>query len=302
VRITQRAVTLTSLQGLNRNLEALGKLQNQLTSGKLINKPSDSATGTNRAMQTRSEQASVAQQARNVNDAKSWLEQGSSTMLQMLSMTQRIRDLTVQGLNTGAVSDSSQKALATEVASLREGLLNLANTRVAGRPLFGGVTAGEKAYEGGAYVGTTPGIDAVTGTATGTVTRRVSDSELLRVDLTGPEAFGAGTKSLFSVVERIATDLVDAPADLGADLAALDDAMKIMQGAVADLGARAARLERLEQVNADRTLTLQAQLASTENIDLPNTIMNLSMQETGYQAALAATAKVISPTLLDFLR
>lgn len=299
MRITQRAVTLTSLQGLNRNLESLGKLQNQLTSGRLINKPSDSPTGTNKAMQTRAEQASVAQQGRNVADAKSWLEQGSTSMLQMLDMTQRIRDLTVQGLNTGAASPESRKALATEVASLKEGLLNMANTRVAGRPVFGGVTAGDKAYDPtGAYIGTT----VTPGDPLGTVTRRVSDSELLRVDLTGPEAFGSGADSLFAVVGRIANDLEVDPDSLTADLAALDVAMKTMQGAVADIGARGARLERVEEVQAERTLTLKAQLGAVENIDLPLTIMNLSMQETGYQAALAATAKVISPTLLDFLR
>lgn len=299
MRITQRAVTLTSLQGLNRNLDALGKLQNQLTSGKLINKPSDSPTGTNKAMQVRAEQAAVAQQGRNVADAKSWLDQGSSAVLQMMNMTQRIRDLTVQGMNTGAVSDASQKALATEVSSLREGLLNMANTRVAGRPVFGGVTPGDTAYDpDGTYVGTTvtPGSDV------GTVARRVTDSERLRVDLTGPEAFGSGATSLFSVVERIAGDLVSAPDSLKADLAQLDDVMRTMQGAVADLGARASRLGRVEQVNADRTLALKTQLGSVENIDLPLTIMNLNMQQTGYEAALNATAKVISPTLLDFLR
>ena len=58
----------------------------------------------------------------------------------------------------------------------------------------------------------------------------------------------------------------------------------------------------MEQVNADRTLTLQSRLAETENIDLPNTIMRLQMQKVGYQAALAATAKALQPTLLDFLR
>ena len=36
MRITQRAVALTSLQGLNRNLDAVGRLQQQLTSGRLI--------------------------------------------------------------------------------------------------------------------------------------------------------------------------------------------------------------------------------------------------------------------------
>src|SRR5829696_2842685 len=242
MRITQRAVTLTSLQGLNRNLETLGKLQNQLTSGRLINKPSDSPTGTNTAMQTRSEQAGVTQQARNIADAKTWLDQGSATVMQAVNMTQRIRDLTVQAVN-GAASDTSRRALATEVASLREGLVDLANTRIAGRPLFGGVTAGGTAYAtDGTYVGST----------TGTVARRVSDSELLRIELTGPEAFGSGPGSLFAVVDRIATDLVGDTDALGADLDALDEAMATMQGAVAELGARGARLERVEGVNFDR--------------------------------------------------
>jgi flagellar hook-associated protein 3 FlgL len=292
VRITQKAVTLTSLQGLNGNLARLGDLQNQLTSGKSINRPSDSPTGTNKAMQTRSEQATLAQYTRNASDAKGWLDQADGTLMRMIDMTQRIRDLTLQGSNASS-SPSSQQALATEVASLRDGLINLANTRVAGRPVFGGVTAGDKAYDAtGAYIGS----------PTGTVTRRVSDSELLRVDLRGPEAFGTGAASLFSVVNDIAVDLVAAPGDLATDLANLDTALKTMQGAVADIGARGSRLERLERVNADRTVTLTTQLSAAEDIDLPNTIMQLSMQETGYQAALAATAKVISPTLLDFLR
>ena len=106
MRITQRAVALTSLQGLNRNLDAVGKLQQQLTSGRLISAPSDSPTGTNKAMQTRGEQAAAAQQGRNISDAKSWLEQADSTLRQMLDTTRRVRDLTVQGLNSGAGAES----------------------------------------------------------------------------------------------------------------------------------------------------------------------------------------------------
>src|SRR3954468_10813543 len=101
MRITQRAVALTSLQGLNRNLDAVGKLQQQLTSGRLINAPSDSPTGTNKAMQTRAEQAAVAQQGRNISDAKGWLEQGDSTLREMLDTTRRGRGPTPPGPYTG---------------------------------------------------------------------------------------------------------------------------------------------------------------------------------------------------------
>jgi flagellin-like hook-associated protein FlgL len=293
MRITQRAVALTSLQGLNRNLDAVGKLQQQLTSGRLINAPSDSPTGTNRAMQTRAEQSAVAQQGRNISDAKGWLEQADSSIREMLDTTRRVRDLTVQGLNTGAVSDASQQALAIEVASLRDGLLSLANTTVQGRPLFGGVTPGSKAYNAD---GTWAGL------AGPPITRRLSESEKVRVDLTGPEAFGPAGSNLFDIVERISTNLTTDPVALATDLADLDTAIKRMSTSVADIGARASRVDRAEQLNFDRSMTLTAQLGETENIDLPNTIMKLQMQQVGYEAALAATAKAISPTLLDYLR
>jgi flagellin-like hook-associated protein FlgL len=296
VRITQRAVALTSLQGLNRNLDAVGKLQQQLTSGRLINAPSDSPTGTNKAMQTRTEQAAVAQQGRNISDAESWLGQGDSTLQEMLNTTRKIRDLTVQGLNTGAVSEASQQALATEVKSLREGLLSLANTAVQGRPLFGGITQGGQAYDStGKYVG-------LEGPGNTGVNRRLSASETVRVDVSGPATFGPDGSNLFDVVKAIGDDLTGSATALQDDLAALDVVMNKMMTAVADVGSRAARVERAGQLNFDLSLGLQSQLAETENVDLPNTIMMLNMQKVGYEAALAATAKAISPTLLDYLR
>jgi flagellin-like hook-associated protein FlgL len=293
VRITQRAVALTSLQGLNRNLDAVGKLQQQLTSGRLISMPSDSPTGTNRAMQTRTDQSATAQQARNIGDAKSWLEQTDSTLQEMLDTTRRVRDLTVQGSSTGSQSAVSAQAIATEVKSLREGLLSLANRTNGSRPLFGGVTPGPQAYDAsGNFVGL----------AGPPVTRRVSDTEVIRVDTTGPEAFGPAGADLFAVVDKIATDVVANPANLATHLTDLDAVMKGMLTAVADVGARAARIDREEQVNADRSLSLQSRLAETESIDLPNTIMRLQMQQVGYEAALSATAKALQPTLLDYLR
>jgi flagellin-like hook-associated protein FlgL len=296
VRITQRAVGLTSLAGLNRNLDAVGKLQQQLTSGRLISAPSDSPTGTNKAMQTRSDQAATAQQARNITDAKSWLEQGDSTLREIMDTTRRVRDLTVQGLNSGASTAASRQALSTEVSSLAEGLLGLANTKVQGRPLFGGMTSGDKAYNPD---GTWAGV------AGDPITRKVSGSEAVRVDITGPEAFGPDSSNLFTIVNSIATALTTDPADpvaLSAHLDALDGVMEKMTTSVADIGSRAARVDRAEQMNADTALNLTQRLGETENIDLPNTIMKLQMQQVGYEAALAATAKAISPTLLDYLR
>ncbi len=294
MRITQRLIALTSLSGMNRNLESLGKLQQQLTSGRLISAPSDSPTGTQQSMRIRAEQTAVAQQSRNITDATSWLDSTDSALQEMVLTTRRVRDITVQSMNTGSLSAGDRAALAVEARSLREGLLALANSTSQGRPIFGGLTAGPKAYVDGSYVGSAaPNIE---------VTRVVGDSQTLRVNVTGPEAFGAEPEDLFTVVQRIADHMVADPTALSTDLADLDVVMNTMIGTVADIGSRGARLERIQQVTADRQLMLSSQLAETENIDLPSTIMNLEMQKVGYQAALAATAKVLQPTLLDFLR
>jgi flagellar hook-associated protein 3 FlgL len=311
MRITHRAVAQTSLLGLNGNLDRIAKLQQQLTSGRVLNAPSDSPTGTNTAMQVRQGTASVEQQARNISDGKGWLEAADTALNTMLNQVRKVRELTVQALNTGSVSGNSASAVATEVTALRQGLLELANQTINGRPVFGGATTGDRAYDvaTGAFVGV-GGSATVGGVATDLtvpLVRRVSDSEVVRVDVTGPEAFGdpADGRDLFAIIGDIADHVLTAGADtapLQADLAALDVAFTRLLTSAADIGARAARMDTAEQVNADLQLTLRGQLADVEEIDLPKTIMDLNLQQTGYQAALGATAKAIQPSLVDFLR
>jgi flagellar hook-associated protein 3 FlgL len=58
----------------------------------------------------------------------------------------------------------------------------------------------------------------------------------------------------------------------------------------------------MRQTADDRVISLKGQLSEVEDIDLPQTIMDVKLQETAYQAALAASARVIQPSLMDFLR
>src|ERR671926_472356 len=108
MRITQRAVTLNGLQGLNSNLAALNKLQNQLTSGTTISKPSDSPTGTNTSMITHKAIASTDQYSRNITDGTTFLDATDSALQDLLDQVRKVRDLTVQALNDGAGNDASQ--------------------------------------------------------------------------------------------------------------------------------------------------------------------------------------------------
>src|SRR3954454_14222639 len=135
-----------SLAGLNGNLAALTKVQNQLATGRVLNRPSDSPIDTSKSMQVRSDLARGTQQDRNITDAQSWLDQTDSALSDVQKLLQRVQALTVQGLNTGANDATSNAALATEISALQDELLGVANTSVSGRPVFGGVTSGALAY------------------------------------------------------------------------------------------------------------------------------------------------------------
>lgn len=300
MRVTHRAVTQTALLGLNTQLSAVTKLQQQLTSGKQISTASDSPTGTNKSLQLRQDQSAVQQYAKNISDGQSWLDATDTALTSAINQVQRVRDLTVKAMNTGSASTSSQQAISVEVAALRASLIGVANSSINGRPLFGGPTQNGTAYEPGtgAYVGVPAKPD---GEVVG-MTRRVSDADSVRIDITGPEAFGASPDDLFTIVGRIAADVVGDTGALAGDLDALDGALQNLLGAAASVGARSARVEAAGQVNTDLQLTLAAQLVDVEDIDLAKTIMELNQTEVGYKAALQATAQVIQPTLLDFLR
>jgi len=300
MRITNRAVTQTALLGLNAQQSAVMKLQQQLTSGKQISTASDSPTGTNTSLRLRQDQSAVQQYARNISDGQSWLEATDLALTTAINQVQRVRDLTVRAMSTGSASTSSREAIGIEVAALRESLIGVANSGLSGRPIFGGPTMGDTAYEPGS--GTYVGVPAKPDGEVVGMTRRVSDADQIRIDITGPEAFGAGDSDLFAIVGRIAENVVGDPATLSGDLNALDGALDRLLGATAAVGARAARMDAAARLNADLQLTLTSQLVDTEDIDLARTVMELNQTQVGYKAALQATAQVIQPTLLDFLR
>jgi flagellar hook-associated protein 3 FlgL len=183
--------------------------------------------------------------------------------------------------------------MASEVDQIRSSLLGFANTKYLDRPVFGGTTTGETAYDaGGTYTG-----DA------GQTTRTVGANSKVRVDTTGPEAFGTGDTQLFAVLQSISDNLRSGDSDaLSASLKKLDTAGDLMKNTLSEVGARYNRVTQMKQSAQDRLLSVTSQLSDVEDVDLPKTIMEMQLQQTSYQAALAASAKVIQPSLIDFLR
>ena len=207
LRVTQSSIATTTMGNLQLSLGRLQRLQDQLSSGRQLNRPSDSPTGTVSALQLRSQLRRGEQLVRNADDGLGWLGTADTALVQSLGAVARVRELALTGRN-GAMGPDERAAIATEVEGLRDHLLGLANASYLDRPIFGGTTPGSAAYDAaGGYVG-----DG------GTVTRMVLDGVEVEVNVTGPTVFGPPGADLFSLLTDIADHLRTDPAQLSADL------------------------------------------------------------------------------------
>jgi flagellar hook-associated protein 3 FlgL len=296
-RVTHRSIATTALTGLQTNISRLGDSQRELSSGKLVGKASDSPGGAVAAMQYRSDIAAQHQYARNADDGLGWLAQVDSALTDTSGYVNRARDLVLQAMSAGAAgSPEARKSIAVEVEGIREAVIGLANTKYLDRPVFGGTTNKLIAVNpDGSYAGDQ-----------GKVERRISDNLTVRVDLNGEDVFGSDTAGLFAALQSVADALngsgIGLDTALSTALDDLDTSRKTVLKNLAEVGTRYNQVEQMRQAANDRVLDMTAQLSDVEDIDLPKTITEMSLRQTAYQAALAATARVVQPSLIDFLR
>ncbi len=177
------------------------------------------------------------------------------------------------------------------MSALRDSLLSAANTTYLGRPVFGGTTSGPQAFDSaGTYVGDS-----------GQMLRRVADGVQVRVDVPA-SVFGTGSDQVFAVLDSVVTGLRTNPSTLTGDLDRLDSTLRTVSTELASVGTRYSQLTSASDAADTQTVDLTSRLSDIEDVDLAKAVIDLQTQSVGYQAALAATARVVQPSLLDFLR
>ena len=302
MRVTNNSIASMTLANLQSSLQRGAALQQQLSSGRRINKASDDPSGTVAALALQGEIDRNNQYTRNANDGNGWLTTVDSTLTSINDQLSRARDLVVQAASTGSGDANSQNAIATELTQLRASILGLANTTYQGRPVFGGTTAGSAAFAAGATstIGGQPDI-AYVGDS-GTVQRRIADGTTVRVDSDATATFGAAGSSVFDAIATVIDHLQNNPAALSSDITAIDAAASRVRTQLTDVGVRQQRVQDGAATVQNRVLDLTSRLTEVEDVDMPSTIVALQTQQVAYQAALGATAKVVQPSLLDFLK
>ena len=290
-RVTSSMTAAAAQRHLQLGAARLADVQERASTLDKLSRPSDDPTATGEALRVRNLQAATAQYGRNVDDGSSWLDTVDSALSATHGLLAKVRDLTVQGAN-GALGPEARDAIARQVEGLRTDLLQTANTTFAGRNVFAGTSDAPAAF---AADGTWSGVpDAA-------VTRRVGPDTTVRVDADGAAAFGTGAGSVFTLLDGLASDLRSGTG-VAERLTDIDARMTQVRAVQGDVGARHSQILRSKETLIDTSTSLEAQRAGLEDLDLAAAVLDLKLQETAYQSALAVTAKVLQPTLMDFLR
>ncbi len=298
MRITPGMVAATTLRNIQQNFERLEELQNQLTSGSRIRKPSDDPVNVARALTFREGIDQTSQYLSNIDQATAWLNTTDSTLDAVGALLQRARELAVQGSN-GALSGQDRAAIQAEAAQLEDQAFALSSAKYGAYYLFAGSNSSSPAFARagvpGAYTYTYQGNAA----ASDQVLREVSPGVTMAVNVRGQTLFPAVFQALAALQSGLAAG---ATSTIQASIGQIDTALDGVLGARAQVGAKANRLEFLKGRLDDVKVNLTRLLSQVQDVDMAEAITNFSVQENVYKASLQAAGRALQPSLLDYLR
>jgi flagellar hook-associated protein 3 FlgL len=200
--------------------------------------------------------------------------------------------------------------LSQEVLSIKQQILGLASSTYNDRPIFSG-TYGVPPYPQGGASGVSdptsysydPSAAYAYAGGSSPVTRVVSPGQTVDVSLTGQQVFGSGPTSVFALLDTISQDLAsgNTTALSGTDLSQLQTALNTVTQSQGTVGAIGAALTSGAAQVSNKVTAIQDQVANLTDASEDQVATELDLEETSYQAALETTAKIIQPSLVQFL-
>lgn len=315
-RISDSTIFNTAVRNTRLNRFELSQLQAQLSSGKRINSVADDPGDAAEILGLRRGLVQIEQYQRNIDSSRAALEPVETALNSLTNALTRLRELAV----SADIEEGEFDKIQPEVEELFDEILATANTRVNGRYIFAGFASDSAAFtKVGSFV------DGVVDTSVppepyasydgdnGVIQIQIGESSTVNASVTGRIIFfgssdgddtpDTGNVDIFDTIRDLRNRLVDPagqgkPADLTAELdSALDQVLRV-RGTV---GATLNRVDMAESQLQSLEITLDTQRSALEDLDFISAASELASREQTFQATLAVTARVLQPTLLNFL-
>ncbi|UYG93874.1 flagellar hook-associated protein FlgL [Cytobacillus firmus] len=286
MRVTQSMLSNNMLRNLSNSYSRLDKLQDQISTQKKFTKPSDDPVAAMMGMNYRTDLNRIQQFTRNIGEARNWVDSTDDALDKGVLALQRIRELTLQASN-GTLEEDQRKAVAEEVKQLKEHLQNLGDTQVGGKYIFNGNQTNVRPSESGFQ--------------SGTIELEVFSGIKIPVNTEGKALFG-DMLSDEGDIQKLITALETNDPSVGDMLDTVDKNIDNFLSARALIGAKQNRVELMEDRLSQQEVFSTRILSDNEDIDMEKAIIELTTQESIHRAALSVGARIIQPSLTDFLR
>ncbi len=290
MRITNSQITSMMHNSMNASSAELGKLMQQMATGKRILLPSDDPIASVRVLRVQREEASLEQFRKNIANVSGSLSTQEANLKSSSDAMLNVRDLLLWAAN-GSNTSEDLSAMAGELSIIEDTIFSFANVRdEEGRYLFSGTLSDTPALS----------FDAATQTysLTGNDKHRqaaVANGVLVDENVTAASVYGAGVgmlnqlRDLINTLQDPALDVTD-PAvrqQITATLDALDETHGRVLGSITELGGRQNALTLLNDSNEDVSLVNQKIEGELSRLDYAGATIDLN----DYQLALGATQK-----------
>lgn len=297
-RITPKILFTTSTASLQKIQNDLADLQERLVTGRRVNRPSDDPLATRRAIGYRSKIRRGGHFLTAIRDSKTFVDAADSALDTVTSDVQRVYTLLLQAANT-TVSDAQREAIATEVDQILKGVLDLSNTTSGGRQLFAGSRTLSEAFEATIVAGE---ITAVQYMGTSDEMRvQIDEEAFATINQPGGTVFMDTIDAFQWLIDARDNLRTGTLADLDQRIGEFETVQDQVLRARSMYGATSNRLVFNQNRIEDNQIALRDVLSQTEDADFAETMMLINLKEVALNAALSAAARIIQPSLLDFI-
>ena len=308
MRITTANAFESSVSNLQRRQQALSQVQQQLTSGKRVSKPSDDPAAAAAAERALAAESRSKAQLRALDSSRQAMQLSESALGDAGELMQQARELVLSAGN-GSHTDADRKVIGEALRSLRRDMLAVANrSDGAGRYIFGGQGA-----DGPPLLDSPGGV--AYNAASGQLMGASGEASPLSIDgraawLLAPDAANPGSNlSVFDVLDRVAGELLTAGRTPAQVSAAISSGLSDIDSTANNLSAWRARtgeaLNRIDGIGerlSQTKLDAQRERSDAEDLDMLQAISDFQNKQTGYDAALKVYATVQQMSLLQYLR
>ena len=300
MRVTNRGMVNTYMNGMQSNLSRMEKLNNQMNTQKVINKVSDDPYNATKIMSMKTEIQDIERFNYNCDEILGWLENTDDSLNKVGTITTEIKTLLTSINDT--YSQNEVNAVKKDVVEKVKELAESLNGAYAGKFMFSGSKLDEKPInvienaDGTVKLEINPNID------NGNLKTEISNGMSIDYNLTVGEVLGANG---LDTINEIIDVLNKQPFDVNEVITVknkLDDFQQNVLDCRSTMGSKAKSVESIKSNNEANIQTATEVMSKIQDCDFAEKYVELMTAQLAYNASIQVGSNLFQSTILDFIK